>query len=264
MTIIERVEEAERVRSIMGAALTKVEEFLGIVCSGYVNKPQIVDHTGHEAVRFVTKDPCDAVLMKFARVVSLCRAMLVLMDIGHIQEQAIIQRSIEETNEDILFFAINLGQSEKSPKFEINLTEFWKEDYEDPSQPTKTAISRGFSRKGIASFMHRVFGQTNPSLADEVHQAIYSMYSGFSHGAAPQIMELYDFENERFLTRGLLGTNRHLDYVMDGVNSVYRTILSARAVSKALGSAQLDQFACEMEQWFLTEVGEDKIWKNPT
>ena len=88
------------------------------------------------------------------------------------------------------------------------------------------------------------------------------MYSGFTHGAAPQIMELYDYEKGRFLPNGLLGTNRHLDYIFDAANSIYRTLLSAGALAKALGSEELLAIATQFKDRFLAEMGPEKIMKN--
>ena len=263
MSLEQRVNEADRVRPIYEAAVVSLEKFLGAVCQGFVNQAEIINRNGHEAVRFVTEEPTDAVFLKFGRVVSLCRALLLLMDHGFIQEQAIIQRSIDETNEDIMYLSLNITKAGVSEKFDEFLQEFWKEDYLDPNDPVGTNIKRGFTRKGIVGFIHRVFGQDNPSQADAIHKSIYSMYSGFTHGAAPQIMELYDFENRQFLARGLLGTNRHLDYVFDAANSIYRTLLSACVIGKAFGSHSLNLAAKQCADQFLTDMGPENILKNP-
>ena len=263
MSLEQRVNEADRVRPIYEAAVVSLEKFLSAVCQGFVNQAEIINRNGHEAVRFVTEEPTDAVFLKFGRVVSLCRALLLLMDHGFVQEQAIIQRSIEETNEDIMYLSLNITKAGVSEKFAKFLQEFWKEDYLDPNDPVGTKIKRGFTRKGIVAFMHRVFGQDNPSQADAIHHSIYSMYSGFTHGAAPQIMELYDYENRRFLARGLLGTNRHLDYVFDAANSIYRTLLSACVIGKAFGSNSLYLTAKQHTDQFLADIGPDNLLKNP-
>jgi hypothetical protein len=263
VSLNERIAEATRLRPIFEDAVGWLERFLALVTNGYTNKPEVVDRNGHEVVRFVTASPCDAALLKFARVVSLNRAMLLLLDNGFIQEQAIIQRSIEETNEDIMYICVNITESGKSDKFHQHLDEFWKEDYEDPNSPMETRIPRGFSRKGITAFLNRVFGLPNPSLADEAHRVIFSMYSGFIHGASPHIMELYDFDKKSFLTNGLLGTNRHLDYVIDANNSIYRSLLSAAILSKALGSKELLKVAMTFVEGFEGEFAEGELKKKP-
>ena len=261
MSLRSRVAEADRVRPIYETTVNSLESFLSSVCRGYLNEAQVVDRSGHETVRFVTEQPCDAIFLKFGRVVSLCRALLLLSDHGFIQEQAILQRSIEETNEDIMFLSINITESGASEKFDRFLEDFWKEDCKDPNDPVGTTIKRGFHRGGITPFLNRVFDQANPSLADAVHHTIYSMYSGFTHGAAPQIMELYDLENKTFLANGLLGTNRHLDYVFDVANSIYRSLLSAGALAKSFGSKELLDVANGFTDRFVAEMGFDNVMK---
>ena len=89
------------------------------------------------------------------------------------------------------------------------------------------------------------------------------MYSGFTHGAAPQIMELYDFENSQFRVSGLLGTNRHLDYIFDACNSIYRALVSAGMVAKAFGSIELQEIAAQFTDQFLANMGPEKVMKTP-
>ena len=257
----ERFSEANRLRPIYEEAVIRLENFLGVLTTGYLKKPVEVDLCGHAAVRFDAPSAEDAILLKFARVVSLNRAMLLLMDRGFVQEQCIIQRSLEETNEDIMFYSVNVTGSGTSERFEGHLKEFWKEDYEDPNRPRETRIPRGFSRKGIAPFLHRASGLPDPSLADDVGRVIFSMYSGFTHGAAPHIFELYDFERKAFMTNGLLGTDRHFGYVLDGANSIYRSLLSASAVSKAFGSQELLELSKEVTQRFVDSVGMEILEK---
>ena len=264
MTLESRLDEANRLRPIFERAVSELERFLSSVTKGYIKKPIVVNRFGHEAIRFADPSATDAILLKFARVVSLNRAMLLLMDNGFVQEQCIVQRSLEETNEDILFYAISETEAVRSDRFRKHLEEFWKEDYKNPNDPVGTRVRRGFTRKGIGPFLNRIFGQPNPSLADDVHHAIFSMYSGFTHGAAPQIFELYDFEKNTFHTNGLLGTNRHIDYVIDGANSVYRSIQSACCLSKAFGSNKLLATALEIERSFVQGVGVEKLIKETT
>jgi len=257
-----RVEEANRIRPIFASALGSLENFLRTIERSNL-KPKIVDRAGHVAVRFDKKLPEEALLLKFARLVSLNRAMILLSDEGFVQEQGIIQRAIEETNEDIMFFSINITGSGNSDKFESFLQEFWKEDYEDPSDPVGTRIPRAYTRKGIGSFLNRVFDQPNPSSADGAAKTIYNMYSGFTHGAAPQILELYDYEGKMFLVNGIQGTNRHLDYIFDAQNSVYRSLLSAVAIAKAFGSKELLKIATNEIDAFVGAVGRENLEKTP-
>lgn len=251
----ERIAEARRLQPIYEEAVRSLDDYLRTIESGNL-KPQEVDRLGHSAVRFVDKIPEEALLLKFARLVSLNKVLLILISTGFVQEQGIIQRCIEETNEDILFISANVTKTSTSEKFERFLEEFWKEDFADPADPSGTLIPRWFSRKGITAFLNRIFPLDDPSLADRSAKAIQNMYSGFVHGAAPQILELYDLSATRFMTDGLVGTNRHLDYVFDAKNSIYRSLCSASIIGKAFGSQELFEIGKAAVVKFETDVGE--------
>jgi hypothetical protein len=87
------------------------------------------------------------------------------------------------------------------------------------------------------------------------------MYSGFLHGAAPQILEIYNYEDRRFETDGISGTNRHIDYVFDAQNSIYRSLLSMGVIGKAFGSESLFDLAIEERDRFERATGSDQIFK---
>jgi hypothetical protein len=223
--------------------------------------PELVDRCGHKAVRYVRQTSEEALILKFARLVSLNSTLLSLVEMGRVMEQGIIQRSIEETNEDIYFIGLNLTEEEKSEKYEGMISEFWKEDYEDPNDPVGTRIGRAYSRRGIRSHINRALGQEDPSTADAVSRSVYEMYSGFLHGAAPQILEIYNYEDRRFETDGISGTNRHIDYVFDAQNSIYRSLLSMGVIGKAFGSESLFDLAIEERDRFERATGSDQIFK---
>ena len=254
--------EANRRRPIYGSAVQVLANFLRTIEKTELH-PEIVDRSGYQAVRYVKQVPEEALILKYAALVSLNGTLLMLMDAGKILEQGMIQRAIEETNEDICFIAINVTGTAKSEKFDTHLAEFWKEDYQDPSDPSGTQIRRGYSRRGIRAFINRSVGQTNPSTADAQSKAIYAMYSGYTHGAAPQLLEIYNYEKRQFEERGILGSNRHLDYVFDAQNSIYRSILSMGQISKAFGSEKLFEESIRHRDQFEELIGREFIIKEP-
>lgn len=259
----ERLAEANRRLPIYTAAVEVLTGFLRTLESSPVH-PEIVDRAGHEAVRYVKKSPEEALLLKFARLVSFNDTLLMLVERGKVLEQGTIQRSIEEANEDIAFICLNLTGQEESSKFRSFLKEFWKEDYADPANPVGSRIKRGYTqRKGIRSYINRALNQPDPSTADEIGRSIYEMYSGFLHGAAPQILEIYNFDEARFETSGITGTNRHLDYVFDAQNSVYRSLLSMGMIAKAFGSQELFDVALQHRDKFESLIGRANVVKEP-
>lgn len=205
--------------------------------------------------RFTEQRIEEAIFLKFARLLSLLSALDLLIQEGFIQEQGILQRAIDETNENILFLGVAVTNDERTLLHDDFLAEFWKEDYSDPSQPVASRIPRGQPRRSkIRAFLNRLFGHPNPSNADAVARTISEMYSGFVHGAAPHILELFDETSSKFSLNGISHSIRHIDYVFDAQNAFYRSLQSGLVVSKALGfanvladvTAALDEFRAKI------------------
>lgn len=114
------------------------------------------------------------------------------------------------------------------------------EDFTDPLNPIGSTTRRPtISRKRIRAFINRAQGQKNPSQADAVGRSLYFVYSGFVHGAATQISELFDHRTRRLRLSGLKDHERYLDYVRDAQNYFYRGLFSVAIAAKALGSVEV-------------------------
>lgn len=224
-------------------------------------QPSEIERGGHVIFRYEDQRTEAAIFLKLARLVSLIHALELLVDHALVQEQCIIQRSIEETNEDIMFLCLSINGGKATDRHVEFLAEFWKEDYTDPADPVKSRVPRGYSRKGIRSYNNRALGQDRPSSADEIGRSIYEMYSGFLHGSAPHIMELYDENERRFSFRGISNSVRHIDYIFDAQNSFYRALLSAIFVTKALGLPDILAFVQEEVRVFIEQVGLENLHK---
>ena len=214
-----------------------------------------------ESVKFRYSDQTvfAALLIKLARLCSLLNSLIRVVAEGRIQEQCIIQRVIEETEEDINFLSLAVCGEGLTDRHEAFLTEFWKEDYSDPKDPVGTRVPRAYSRRGIRSYINRVQGQETPHIADNIGRAIYEMYSGFLHGSAPHIMELFDPVSGRFQLDGMGMTPIHIDYIHDAQNSYYRGMLSAAMIVKAFGLADVLSRLQEGIQQFETAVGIENL-----
>jgi hypothetical protein len=203
-----------------------------------------------------------AIFLKFARLLSLLNALDLLIEYGFAQEQGILQRAIDETNENIFFLAVAVTNGEQTPLHEEFLSEFWKEDYSDPSQPVASRIPRGQPRRSkIRAFLNRIFGQANPSGADAVGRTISEMYSGFVHGAAPHIFELYDETSLQFSLNGIGQSIRFIDYVLDAQNAYYRSLHSGVMVAKALGFADVLTDVTSAMDEFRLQIGIENLEK---
>ena len=160
-----------------------------------------------------------------------------------------------------MFLALAVTEGNRTEKHDRFLEEFWKEDYEDAGNPVVSRIPRAFSRKGIRPFVNRALAQEDPSTADAVSRTVFEMYSGFLHGAAPHITELYDEHAERFLVDGIATNERYIDYILDAQNSLYRSLLSVAVVSKAFGLKGELELAQSVIAQFVRDLGPEWILK---
>ena len=109
------------------------------------------------------------------------------------------------------------------------------------------------SRKKIQAHLARLGGiAADPSTTQRLNQTISKSYSGFVHGAAPHVMELYGGSPGRFFTRSLAGTPREHDSAADLWNYAYRSLLSFIFAAKLYGAhkheAKLTEFKNQAEK----------------
>ena len=256
----QRVTEANRRLPIYAEAVQSLTKMLRLFETSDIH-PVVTRKNEDYTIGFRNNGPIEALLLKYALLVSLNETLILLLQVGKIFEQGIIQRSIEETNEDIAFIAMNVTGTAASSKFDAFLTEFWREDYTDPNDPAGSRVKSAYTRRGIQPFLNRSVKQPDPSTADAHAKAIYQMYSGFTHGAARQILELYNEHDRKFETRGMLGTNRHVDYVLDATHSIYRSLLSMGMIGKAFGIQEVVDRAISHRNEFEKAIGPSKVYR---
>ena len=202
------------------------------------NKPVLVEMAFGMAFRFKEKDIYQAIILKLARAQSAVRAAYVLLKSGFLQEQAILHRVIDETNEDIIFLAYAVTNDTITDLHKRFLDAFWEEEIDESgnmidSKQKRPMIPRKKIRAYIANVERSVL---DPSRGIELSRTLSKTYSGFVHGASPQIMDMYGGNPPHFHTKGLLETPRMQEYADDLWNYMYRTFLSHIVVAKVLGA----------------------------
>lgn len=73
--------------------------------SAMPSKPVFCTLSYGKAYRYKEQNISQALIQKLARIQSTLRAIRLLLENGFLQEQAILQRTIDETNQDIAFLA---------------------------------------------------------------------------------------------------------------------------------------------------------------
>ncbi len=202
------------------------------------NKPQLVKLSFGMAFRFKEKDIYQAMVQKLARVQSAVRAARLLLSNGYVQEQAILQRTIDETNEDIMFLVYAVTNDTITDLHKRFLEAFWEEEIDESGTMIASKQNRPMiPRKKIHAYLANIEGTNLDSgTAKEAARTISKAYSGFVHGASPHIMDMYGGNPPHFHTNGMLGTPRMETHSDDLWNYVYRSYLSHIAVAKALAA----------------------------
>jgi hypothetical protein len=212
------------------------------VLESRVPPPQKVPFLDSFVFRYVEKTIHQAMVQKLARVISGLHAAWLLMESGLVQEQAVIQRVLDELNEDILFLAYSVLQNDLSPLHVKYLDAFYQEEFDAPSPQESTQKRPMVSRDKIRAYVSRAeLAGINPSDGVKLSRTLSKTYSGYVHGASPQIMDMYGGNPPHFHVHGMRGTERQEEYRQDLRNYFFRGIISFAVVAKAFGDEELFQ-----------------------
>ena len=205
---------------------------------GQLAPPKPVDCEDGFVFRYQEKGIPQALIQKLARNISGLHALDLLLLNGFVQEQAVIQRTLDEIHEDIIFLAVAVANDTVTDRHQQYLSAF----YLDPILQTgkhsdKFQKPNLVTRKKIHAYLRRVSGEDTQS--SKVEEVISTVYSGYVHAASPYIMDMYGGSPPRFMIQGMLGTSKIADHSEDAWNNFYRGLLSTQAVAKAFGDSDL-------------------------
>lgn len=230
-----------------------------------VPPPRIVRINGQLALRYTEKLIEQALIQKLARYISSLEATYLLLEHGFLQEQGVLQRTLDEIDEDILFLAIAITNDAPTDLHNRYLAAFWSEEFADGANPVESLIDREMvPRKKMRAYVSRVLEPTSDSSRNlAVLKTISKVYSGFVHAASPHLMEMCGSNPPIFHVRGMRGTPRVEEYEFDVWNYFYRGFVSTTVVAKALGDASLVKALLENSFKFQQECGRDFGAKPP-
>ena len=204
-----------------------------------VPPPQIVQIDGQDALRYVEKAPHQAMIQKLARYVSGLQAMEWLNFRGWVQEQAVIQRTLDDLGEDVAYIVLGLqvGMNKTHRQF---LDRFWQEEFEEGVSPIDSTATRyNVSRTAIRNWLIKQHGVANDGPEAKSRKLIQQVYSGYVHGASPHIMEMCGGDPPRFCVSGLKGTSRQADHEDDLWNYSFRGLLTITQAAVSFGDEEL-------------------------
>src|SRR3989338_823477 len=206
-----------------------------------VPKPQRKAFKDGFVYRYVEQSAHQALLQKLARVVSGLNAARLLLEHGLVQEQAALQRRLDEFQEDIIFLVYGLTIDKLTQLHQKYLAVFYEEEFDNPDNPIASTQKRPMvPRKKIRAYLSRIEGKDlDPSLGVELSRSLSKTYSGFIHGASPHIMDMYVGDPPQFQVSGMRETSRVEEHSADLWNYFYRGILAFAFAAKAFGDDAL-------------------------
>jgi hypothetical protein len=205
-------------------------------------------------IRYVEQLPEQAVIQKLARVISGLKALDVLLAEGLMQEVAVIKRTLDEIGEDTHFLVIAIATGVFSDLHTRYLDYFWQEEFDAPTALASTQRRGMVKREQVRAYVMRHIGGQDATLGIEAGRTLHKTFSGFVHGASPQIMDMCGGKPPRFLVAGQFGT-RMVENVESAWNYFFRGLMDTTLVAKALGHAgvveqlltYIEEFSAKMD-----------------
>lgn len=208
--------------------------------------------------RYVEKTVHQALVQKLARLVSGLHAARLLLDAGFVQEQAALQRILDEITEDISFLSFSVILGESTPRHKEYLENFFMEEF-DPNETIASSNVRPMvPRKKIQAYLDRcVNGPKGSSKGLDASRTVSKAYSGYVHAASPQVMDMYGGNPPQFHMRGMYGTERQAEHRADLWNYFYRGIMAFCIAARAFGDEELFASIRKFEAEFSRTTSKD-------
>ncbi|MGE8218486.1 MAG: hypothetical protein ACN6OU_01885 [Stenotrophomonas acidaminiphila] len=201
-----------------------------------VPPPKVVRFKDGFVYRHVEQTTEQAIVQKLARLPSGLRAASQLLEAGFFQEQAALQRLIDEIGEDVIFLSIPLMYDVDQSLQAEYLQAFFAEEFSPatglPSAQDRPMVRRKKIRAWIAQ---SPIGGPDPSGHISAARTLSKAYSGYVHAASPQIMDMFGGNPPHFHTAGMLGTLRENEHRQDIANYYYRSVTAFVIAARALG-----------------------------
>lgn len=191
--------------------------------------------------RYKEKSARQAIIQKLARQITGLQAIVIMNRAGFLQEQATLQRTLDEFDQDILFLCYAIIFNDWTEHHNTYLDAFYQEEFDRPESAIESSQKRPMvPRDKIVAFISKDRGAgPDQSSTIKVARTINKTYSGFVHGASPQLMELYYGSPPSFHLFGSKDSPFFGDHSGDILNYFYRTITAFAFSAKAFGREPL-------------------------
>ena len=134
-------------------------KYTGTLFEGRVPPPTRKVWRDSFVFRYEERTIHQAIVQKLARTISGLHAIEILLARGLFQEQGIVQRTLDEIGEDILFLSLGVIYGDITHRHRQYLKYFYEEEFQDPSNILGSHSSRGMvPREKIRAFVNRQHG----------------------------------------------------------------------------------------------------------
>ena len=193
-----------------------------------VSSPQKVSFKNSFIYCYVEEGIRQAIILKLVRLISGLRATRLLAEQGFVQEQASLQRILDEITESIEFLHYAVTFKDITDLHREYLKAFY-EKIDMESLSSRPMVPRKKLRRYIAK-MDKFLSQatSRPIVGEDKNSGegnvpsrmLTKTYSDYLHAAAPAVMDLYS--GKTFHTNGVVGTPRHEEHILDFMHVFYR------------------------------------------
>jgi hypothetical protein len=229
-------ENAVRDEEVWRQAMLKVMTSVFRNLESSVPRAQMTKNVVGSHMRFVEQLPLQAIIQKLARSISGLNALKLLQDNGFLQEHAVIKRTLDEIDEDVLFLSYAEIRQEYTERHKNYLAWFWQEEFNHANTIRSTATRPTVSRKEIRAYISKVISADDPHTALTASRVIYNAYSGYVHAASPQVMDMCLGEPPRFQLNGTTVLYRLQSAYEDTWNYHYRAYCTLCTANMAFGN----------------------------
>jgi hypothetical protein len=196
-----------------------------------VPPPALAAKEGGFTLRYQEKTPQQAALMKLARYISGLHAIAILLEHGFCQEMGVLQRTLDDIEEDLWFLMLGLKDGEWTDNHDKYLEYFWMEE------PGAGMVSRD----KIRAYVHRTGGHPDPSTGIDTGRALFKAYSGYVHAGSVAIVDMCAGDPPRFHLAGMLHNPLYADHVEDAWNPFYRGLVCGVLTARIIGDDDIWQ-----------------------
>jgi hypothetical protein len=189
--------------------------------------------------RYAKKTIQQAIVQKLARTISGLYAIDILLNRGLFQEQGMVQRVLDEIEEDVVFLSSGVINGEITACHHEYLDHFYAEEFLDPSNIMGSHSSRGMvKREKIRAYINKALG-SDKLRANTAEKILTKAYSGFVHAASPHIMDMCGGEPPRFDVSAKFSDLRRAAHANDAMNYFYRALVSMAFAANAFENEEL-------------------------